>query len=129
MTYDVIKQRVINVIYHLFDFVTAFMDRPHMPLTSGSTRAFVTECRHVAYTCRLQRVCVCVYEREMERAFPCGTHAGAKKEDPTQLLLCYFLRTFKNSKSESWALVIVLFFLDTIWLTQALMPFSECIIK
>lgn len=52
MTYDVIKQSVINVIYHLFDFVTAFMDRAHAPLTSGSSGAFVAECRHVAYTCR-----------------------------------------------------------------------------
>lgn len=48
-------QRVINVIYHLFDFVTASTwqaDRGEPP-TNGSAGAFVMERRHVAHTCKL----------------------------------------------------------------------------
>lgn len=45
MTWEVIKQSLINVIYHLFDFVTAFIDRPRIreSLTNGSVGTFVTD--------------------------------------------------------------------------------------
>lgn len=53
MTQEVGEQSVINVIYHLFDFVTASTDRAHVrePPTNESAGAFVGEHRRVAYTC------------------------------------------------------------------------------
>lgn len=43
MTQEVGEQSVINVIYHLFDFVTASADRAHVrePPTNESAGAFV----------------------------------------------------------------------------------------
>lgn len=53
MTQEVGEQCVINVIYHLFDCVTASADRTHVrePPTNESAGAFVGERRLVAYTC------------------------------------------------------------------------------
>lgn len=53
MTQEVGQQSVINVIYHLFDFVAASADRAHVrePPTNERTGACVGEHRRVAHTC------------------------------------------------------------------------------